>query len=838
MAGLPENTGKQVPVAASCLAIVLGRCAGGDVVGHRMLNRRGRRQSSALRNGSAAMKPENGYRIFLDFVDTNRSAFGWNPTLVASLDGLDFVGFVRPGTLFVSAEAPCLENLRNAWARRILKPPSGFVIKSFGETEEASKAYGPLASQVPLVGVGQFVPSSKAGDVNGIEMHEVPQTQFIPLSDVLCTVISALNRIGQPATIQSIMEALRQQYVGMTIPKEDMIYAAIGGLMAQGRLYCMGNHYFISTPFVQLTNPAFCMGNNPYFWNAEDTNAVGGAGGHYARKIPRTLRTTETCSKECQTGNSIVAGPAYRPPVGKAAIAQANQNAAGQCHRVQTVTTKQKPIHNKQNAGEKTSLWKRLFGRSKEKKLASSCSQQANSARQSELTNSNNNNNNRITVPVDNVAFGDWIPDLQYVKASASDPYNQMWANRLKKQARGGHDEPWKNRHSIWMDSEMAVCRRQRADHRFASHRYSTRFEQEAPFDGFGRSSKVHARRRLSRFISSSSECLFNGAHATNHYSRRMMAQDFSRHNQLHRTKQLNLHNISAELQLHNGAGAAKVANGTFDDHDNNNNVGTKRTVDCNNQQQVGGSPPLLLFGQNSMLEACQLMIMSKDENVHENAENRDSALSVSPVITDASSSDTKFSSWSGSDSRHEPLPNLLTVTENKSSSNKANEIVTNNNNNKRLLSSQVKSKADHTYMNDTGRLECTLASHTYENLSFALNQLDHLREEQQQKQKQLTSTDSDTAESGNVPLSTDDRRPVSPSEQLADMLNDFEIVKKEIKSREKFCLLNVRNSSHGRTCLPENVCKFLFHCYACVYVALVSMIAGLRSAMKIMEYH
>ncbi|XP_003367342.1 storkhead-box protein 1, partial [Trichinella spiralis] len=128
-----------------------------------------------------------------------------------------------------------------------------------------------------------------AGDVNGIEMHEVPQTQFIPLSDVLCTVISALNRIGQPATIQSIMEALRQQYVGMTIPKEDMIYAAIGGLMAQGRLYCMGNHYFISTPFVQLTNPAFCMGNNPYFWNAEDTNAVGGAGGHYARKIPRTL---------------------------------------------------------------------------------------------------------------------------------------------------------------------------------------------------------------------------------------------------------------------------------------------------------------------------------------------------------------------------------------------------------------------------------------------------------------------------------------------------------------------------------------------------------------------
>ncbi|KRZ62599.1 hypothetical protein T02_10284 [Trichinella nativa] len=50
-----------------------------------------------------------------------------------------------------------------------------------------------------------------------------------------------------------------------------------------------------------------------------------------------------------------------------------------------------------------------------------------------------------------------------------------------------------------------------------------------------------------------------------------------------------------------------------------------------------------------------------------------------------------------------------------------------------------------------------------------------------------------------------------------------------QIKSRENFCLLNVRNSSHSRTCLPENVCKFLFHCYAYVYVALMSMIAGLR---------
>ncbi|KRY18758.1 hypothetical protein T12_1926 [Trichinella patagoniensis] len=38
------------------------------------------------------------------------------------------------------------------------------------------------------------------------------------------------------------------------------------------------------------------------------------------------------------------------------------------------------------------------------------------------------------------------------------------------------------------------------------------------------------------------------------------------------------------------------------------------------------------------------------------------------------------------------------------------------------------------------------------------------------------------------------------------------------IKSRENFYLINVRNTSHSSTCLLENVCKFLFHCYAYVY--------------------
>ncbi|KRZ08781.1 hypothetical protein T11_10888 [Trichinella zimbabwensis] len=56
----------------------------------------------------------------------------------------------------------------------------------------------------------------------------------------------------------------------------------------------------------------------------------------------------------------------------------------------------------------------------------------------------------------------------------------------------------------------------------------------------------------------------------------------------------------------------------------------------------------------------------------------------------------------------------------------------------------------------------------------------------------------------------------------------------RKIKSRKNLCLLSVLNTSYSRTCLPENVCKFLFHCYVYAYVALVSMVAGVRCAVRV----
>lgn len=57
-----------------------------------------------------------------------------------------------------------------------------------------------------------------AGDIGGIEMQEVPQTQFVPLPEVLCLVISQLNRVGHPATLDTIAEEIAHEYPGMSVP--------------------------------------------------------------------------------------------------------------------------------------------------------------------------------------------------------------------------------------------------------------------------------------------------------------------------------------------------------------------------------------------------------------------------------------------------------------------------------------------------------------------------------------------------------------------------------------------------------------------------------------------
>ncbi len=110
---------KPISVSSQCLAIVLCKPDG--------------REFSIHSGSHSARSSRDGQKIFLDFQSENRESF-WNPALVESVTSLDYVGFMKPGTLLVSSASELhLECLRGAWARRVLKPPRGYGIKSLGK---------------------------------------------------------------------------------------------------------------------------------------------------------------------------------------------------------------------------------------------------------------------------------------------------------------------------------------------------------------------------------------------------------------------------------------------------------------------------------------------------------------------------------------------------------------------------------------------------------------------------------------------------------------------------------------------------------------------------------
>lgn len=87
-------------------------------------------QSSEVRK---ALSPEgySGKELLQDFKIRNKTCY-WNPSLVESIKSLEYKGFVEPYTILVTAADIHLENLRSAWARRVLKAPAAFLIERIG----------------------------------------------------------------------------------------------------------------------------------------------------------------------------------------------------------------------------------------------------------------------------------------------------------------------------------------------------------------------------------------------------------------------------------------------------------------------------------------------------------------------------------------------------------------------------------------------------------------------------------------------------------------------------------------------------------------------------------
>nr|SVE83861.1 EOG090X0BW7 [Daphnia pulex] len=141
----------------------------------------------------------------------------WNGALLEAVTSLKFVGHVTPSTILVTGEESCLETVRSAWARKVLRAPSAYVIV--------------------LV-----------GDVDGCAVQPISQSQFTPLPEALCWVIWELNLAERSTALDDVTAALGNAFPDLVPPSNKVVYDTLGKLIRDRKIFYNGKGYGVVTP--------------------------------------------------------------------------------------------------------------------------------------------------------------------------------------------------------------------------------------------------------------------------------------------------------------------------------------------------------------------------------------------------------------------------------------------------------------------------------------------------------------------------------------------------------------------------------------------------------------
>nr|XP_060624866.1 storkhead-box protein 1 isoform X1 [Anolis sagrei ordinatus] len=172
---------------------------------------------------------EAGAAVFAAFVRANGACY-WDAAVSRAVGRVRLQGWLRGGVLLLQGPAGPLHRLRQAWLRRALRPPEGFLIRA-------------------------------VGDVSPVHMNPISQSQFVPLEEVLCCAISDMNAAHITVTQDTLLDQLGKHYPGIAAPTHDILYSTLGMLIKERKVYHTGEGYFIVTPNTYFTSHNSMKGN-------------------------------------------------------------------------------------------------------------------------------------------------------------------------------------------------------------------------------------------------------------------------------------------------------------------------------------------------------------------------------------------------------------------------------------------------------------------------------------------------------------------------------------------------------------------------------------------------
>lgn len=150
--------------------------------------------------------------------------------------------------------------LRRAW------PSSDFSDRASDRMRSRSEKDYRLHKRFPAA----FAPQASrgymtSGDVSPISMSPISQSQFIPLGEILCLAISAMNSARKPVTQEALMEHLTTCFPGVPTPSQEILRHTLNTLVRERKIYPTPDGYFIVTPQTYFITPSLIRTNSKWY---------------------------------------------------------------------------------------------------------------------------------------------------------------------------------------------------------------------------------------------------------------------------------------------------------------------------------------------------------------------------------------------------------------------------------------------------------------------------------------------------------------------------------------------------------------------------------------------